>query len=184
MRLSHTITDTLELSKNLLPYREKLRGQLGEQILLSLKPAETLEQLRKREALLREWLDLTDHNGQFRFSAGLESVTHMFTQARRSGILSGEELLKVRAVLQCARHIREDLAKLSDGYTNIEDLRHGIGAETYRPASRPEAPRGLGHREHAAGTVAVMEGRKILDACASGIHQQVPGARRRTFGLG
>ncbi|MBQ9434273.1 MAG: Smr/MutS family protein [Synergistaceae bacterium] len=126
MRLSQNITETLELGKNLLPYREKLRGELGEHILLSLKPAENLEQLKQREALLREWLDLTDHHGQFRFSAGLESVTHMFTQARRSGILSGEELLKVRAILQCARHIREDLAKFSEGYSHIEDLRHGI----------------------------------------------------------
>lgn len=126
MRLSQSVAEILELDKNLLPYREKLRGELGEQILLSLKPAENLEHLKKREALLREWLDLTDHNGQFRFSAGLESVVHMFTQARKSGILSGEELLKVRAVLQCARHIREDLAKISEGYSHLEDLRHGI----------------------------------------------------------
>ena len=126
MRLSNNIAEVLELGKNLLPYRDKLRGELGEHILLSLKPAENLEQLKQREALLREWLDLTDHHGQFRFSAGIESVTHMFIQARRSGILSGEELLKVRAVLQCARHIREDLARFSEGYSHIEELRHGI----------------------------------------------------------
>ena len=126
MKISQSVSEILELEKNLLPYREKLRGELGEHILLSLKPAENLEQLKQREALLREWLDLTDHHGQFRFSAGIESVTRMFTQARRSGILSGEELLKVRAVLQCARHIREDLAKYSEGYSRIEDLRHGI----------------------------------------------------------
>ena len=126
MRLSQSVTETLELDKNLLPYREKLRGELGEHILLSLNPAENLEQLQQREALLREWLDLTDHNGQFRFTAGLESVTHMFKQARRSGILSGEELLKVRAVLQCARHIREDLAALSEGYEHVDELRRGI----------------------------------------------------------
>ena len=126
MRLSSNIAEVLELDKNLLPYRQQLRGKLGEHILSSLKPAESLEHLKQREALLREWLDLTDHNGQFRFAAGLESVVHMFRQARRSGILSGEELLKVRAVLQCARHIREDLAKLTENYPHIDELRRGI----------------------------------------------------------
>ena len=126
MHLSQNVAEVLELSKNLLPYRENLRGELGEQVLLSLKPTETLEALREREALLREWLDLTDHNGEFRFSAGLESVSGMFTQARRSGILSGEELVKVRAVLQCARHIREELASFSEKHEHIDALRRGI----------------------------------------------------------
>ena len=126
MHLTQSVAEVLELSKNLLPYRENLRGELGEQVLLSLQPAETLDSLREREALLREWLDLTDHNGEFKFSAGLESVSGMFTQARRSGILSGEELVKVRAVLQCARHIREDLARLSEKHEHVDALRRGI----------------------------------------------------------
>ena len=126
MQLDPNVAEVLELNKNLFPYRENLRGELGEQVLLSLKPAEDLEHLRQREALLSEWLDLTDHYGEFKFSAGLDSVSGMFTQARRSGILSGEELLKVRAVLQCARHIREDLAKLSEKYDHIDELRRSI----------------------------------------------------------
>lgn len=126
MRLANDVTELLELSKNLFPYRTNLRGELGEQVLLSLKPAESFEQLKDREALLNEWLDLTDHHGAFKFNAGLESVSGMFTQARRSGILSGEELVKVRSVLQCARHIREDLAKFSEKYEHVDSLRRVI----------------------------------------------------------
>ena len=81
MNLANDVTEILELSKNLFPYRENLRGELGEQVLLSLKPAENFDHLKNREALLREWLDLTDHQGEFKFSAGLESVSGMFTQA-------------------------------------------------------------------------------------------------------
>ena len=127
MKLSSDIIEILELNKILqLPYKEKLRGQLGENILFSLKPAENFDSLKKREALIREWLDLTDHNGTFRFNANLESVSQMFSQARKSGILSGEELLKVRSLLQTARHIREDLVKISAKYNHIEELRKGI----------------------------------------------------------
>lgn len=126
MRISDSTAEILELGKSLLPFRERLRGGLGELILSSLKPADDFDSLRERVKLLQEWLDLTDHNGEFVFSASLEAVTPMFPGAKRSGLLSGEELLKVRAVLQCARRIREGLAGLTEGYGSIEALRRGI----------------------------------------------------------
>ncbi|MBR1657630.1 MAG: Smr/MutS family protein [Synergistaceae bacterium] len=127
MRIAESVAEILELEKNLLPFREKLRGGLGELILDSLTPAENYDSLREREKLLREWLDLTDHNGEFAFNAGLEAVSPMFPNAKKSGILSGEELLKVRAVLNCAKRIRDGLAESSEGYGSINALRRGIG---------------------------------------------------------
>ncbi|MBR0150336.1 MAG: Smr/MutS family protein [Synergistaceae bacterium] len=126
MIITQDVSDILELNKNLLPFRERLRGGLGELILASLKPAENFTALKEREKLLREWLDLTDHNGEFTFNAGLEAVSPMFTNAKKSGILSGEELLRVRAVLQCARHIREGLAEIAGDYGSVDALRRGI----------------------------------------------------------
>ena len=126
MRISENVAEILELEKNLLPFRERLRGGLGELILDSLRPAEDFNSLREREKLLREWLDLTDHNGEFAFNAGLEAVSPMFPNAKRSGILSGEELLRVRAVLNSARQIREGLAALAADYPSVDSLRRGI----------------------------------------------------------
>ena len=126
MIIENSTAEILELDKNLLPFRERLRGGLGELILDSLRPAENYEVLREREKLLREWLDLTDHNGEFSFNAGLEAVSPMFPNAKKSGILSGEELLRVRAVLTCARHIRESLADSAQSYGSVDGLRRGI----------------------------------------------------------
>ncbi len=126
MRLTENIIETLELKKNLLPFRENLRGELGELILDSLQPAENFESLKKREILLREWLDLTDTQGEFKFNAGVEPVSYMFANAKRSGILSGAELLKVRLLLNSARQIRENSAGIPEKYKNIDALRHGI----------------------------------------------------------
>lgn len=126
MQISESTAKILELEKNLLPFRERLRGGLGELILASLKPAEDYASLREREKLLREWLDLTDRNGEFTFNAGLEAVSPMFQNAKKSGILSGEELLRVRAVLNCARNIREGLADVARDYPTVDGLRRGI----------------------------------------------------------
>ena len=126
MQIADSVIKILELEKNLLPFRENLRGSLGEGILNSLKPCENFEQLKKRQALLREWLDMTDRSGEFIFNASLEAVSPMFGQAKRSGILSGEELLKVRSVLIAARHIREDGAEVCKDYKNLDELRREI----------------------------------------------------------
>lgn len=127
MRISQSTAEILELEKNLLPFRERLRGGLGELILGSLTPAEDYDSLRERSKLLREWLDMADHNGEFKFNATLDSVSTMFPNAKRSGILSGEELLKVRAVLSCAKRIREGLSEVSKNYGAVEALRRSIG---------------------------------------------------------
>ncbi|MBQ9404689.1 MAG: Smr/MutS family protein, partial [Synergistaceae bacterium] len=92
----------------------------------ALTPAEDYEILKSREKLLIEWLDLVDHNGEFKFNARLEAVSPMFAHAKKSGILSGEELLRVRLLLQSARHIREGLADITAKYRSVDDLRHGI----------------------------------------------------------
>ena len=127
MRISQSTAEILELEKNLLPFRERLRGGLGELILGSLTPAEDYDSLRERSKLLREWLDMADHNGEFKFNATLDAVSTMFPNAKRSGILSGEELLKVRAVLSCAKRIREGLSEVSKNYGAVEALRRSIG---------------------------------------------------------
>ena len=126
MYLDSSVIDVLELDKNLLPFRENLRGELGELVLSHLTPCEDFDSLAKRDELLREWLDLIDHNGEFNFNASLEAVSPMFVQAKKSGILSGEELLRVRLLLQSARNLREGLAPISANYKSIENLRHGI----------------------------------------------------------
>ncbi len=127
MRISDSTAGILELGKNLLPFRERLRGGLGELILSSLKPAGDFDSLRERVKLLREWLDMADRNGEFTFNASLDAVSPMFPGAKKSGILSGEELLKVRAVLNCAKRIREGLAGLSAEYSSLDGLRRSIG---------------------------------------------------------
>ncbi len=125
MQISDGVAEILELEKNLTVFLKNLSGEPGEKILKSLKPAENFGQLQRREKLLREWLDYTDHNGRLNLNLGLELVSSSFNAAKRSGILSGQELLKVRALLTCAKNLREKLPGL-ENYKMIDNLCHGI----------------------------------------------------------
>ena len=122
MILSDYTINTLELDKALSPFRENLRGELGALVLNSLRPAIDFDELKKRENLLREWLDYTDKNGIFKFNASVEPVSEMFKNAKKSGILSGSELLKVRMLLNAAKFIRDNL----DASGEIDNLVKGI----------------------------------------------------------
>lgn len=130
MRVSPSVLELLEFKKALSPFYQRLRGELGERALDALSEpgglAEGFEALKRREALLREWLDLLDHQGGLQWNAGLAAVTPLFAGARRSGILSGEELVAVRAVLASARRVREGLADLGDNRPALGALRRRV----------------------------------------------------------
>ncbi|MDR1048737.1 MAG: endonuclease MutS2, partial [Synergistaceae bacterium] len=124
MRVSESILRLLEFEKSLFPFAENVRGELGERALASLEPCETLEQLRGRRALLVAWLDCVDRGGEKRipWNAGATCVTDLFPGAKRSGLLSGEELLKVKTLLVLASRVREALFGLRDEYPAFETL--------------------------------------------------------------
>ena len=126
MIINENTAEILELKKTLTPFRENLTGELGRLALDSLTAAENFEILKEREKLLREWLALTDSNGEFKFNASIDPVSFMFENAKRSGILSGSELVKVRLLLHSARHIKEGLAEISENFKAVDELRRGI----------------------------------------------------------
>ena len=126
MRADPSVLELLEFRKALYPLYERLRGELGTRALDALTPAPDFERLQRREALLRQWMDLLDAGGEVQWSAGIPAATPLFEGARHSGILAGEELLTVRAVLTAARRVREGLAGLTEGRPTLEAQRRRL----------------------------------------------------------
>ena len=81
MRIDPPVLELLEFGKSLAPVRERLRGPLGELALGALGPAADFNQLQGRAALLREWIDLCDHEGEVQWNAGVAAVTNLSTTA-------------------------------------------------------------------------------------------------------
>ena len=74
-------------------------------------------------ALLRGWIDFVDRCGEISWNAELAPVSPLFEGAKRSGILSGEELLSVRALLEAAKRVRGELTGAVEDFPILEALR-------------------------------------------------------------
>ena len=123
MIVAPAVLELLEFQKALAPFRDRLRGALGLRVLEGTAPCKTFEQLEKRAVLLRGWIDFVDRCGEIGWNADIAPATPLFEGARRSGILSGEELLTVRALLAAAKRVREELAAAVEDFPVLEPIR-------------------------------------------------------------
>ena len=206
MRADPSILELLEFRKALSPLRERLGGELGALALDRLAPAEDFAHLSRRADLLKEWQDLLDAQGAPQWSEDLPAVTPLFEGARRSGILSGGELLMVRALMGAAKRVRDGLAdapnpvlealrrRLRDFAPEIEALSvvedTGRLADRASPklaqireahggaaAERPQRP------EHAPGADVGLAGWALPAPGAAGVRQPLPRACRGALQL-
>ena len=129
MNVDASVLEILEFNKALTPFKERLASELGAYALENLKIAPDFEQLSKRFKLLNEFINLLDAKGAgVNINAGLELVTPLFNAAKTSGVLSGEELLSVRALLSAANLIRDELYNLisNKDLPELENLRRRL----------------------------------------------------------
>jgi DNA mismatch repair protein MutS2 len=124
MFISETVLNLLEFKKSLFHFAENLKGELGENALSSVMPCKTIEQLEGRRRLLTAWLDCADRYGDdaVPWDSNAVSVTGLFPLAKKSGLMTGEELLKVRTLLLLASKVKEALAGLRGEYPVFDSL--------------------------------------------------------------
>ncbi|MBQ9897046.1 MAG: hypothetical protein IJM40_07020, partial [Synergistaceae bacterium] len=124
MRADKSVLEILEFNKALDAYKSLLASGLGVHALENLITAEDFDKLVKRFNLLNEFVNLLDAKGaDLSINSNLELVTPLFNAAKTSGVLSGEELLSVRALLTASNLIRDELNNLNNKFAELENLR-------------------------------------------------------------
>ncbi len=128
MQVFESVLHLLEFHKSLYPFAENLRGEPGARTLASLSLCRTPEQLKNRHELLKSWRACTDKYGDrhIPWNADAVCVSGLFPFARKSGLLLGEELLKIRVMLHLAMRVRQALGELRSEYPAFEALEHRI----------------------------------------------------------
>lgn len=83
------------------------RSDLGKRALTLIEPAADMQGLVSRQNLLAAYLNYTENGGLFPWNDAVQIVSDDLDEARHTGLLLGDELLKVRVLLALASAVRE-----------------------------------------------------------------------------
>ena len=122
MEISEDVSRILEIPRILKVYSSHVRSELGQYALDRLKPQSSLAALLDRHELFRAYMEFQDRGGVWPWSHKVCLVTGMLCDAKRSGMLSGMELLSVSRLLTLAGATREVLAESRADYPAFDAL--------------------------------------------------------------
>jgi DNA mismatch repair protein MutS2 len=98
-----------------------MKSELGLNYLNSLQFCVDIKQLESRQTLLREWINFCDSNNIV-WTTSVTPVLSMLRSAKKSGLLAGEELLKVRDFLTLEARLREQLTVAQKVYSSFSAI--------------------------------------------------------------
>ncbi len=107
MKIDKEARQSLEIDDVLERLAAGARSELGKRALVQLEPAADMPSLISRQNLLAAYLSFTESGGNFPWNDAVQIVSAALDEARHTGLLLGEELLKVRVLLTLAMAVRE-----------------------------------------------------------------------------
>ncbi|MDR3254233.1 MAG: Smr/MutS family protein [Synergistaceae bacterium] len=111
MKIDRSAHNSLELSKILDIIRKDCRSDLGASFLASVEPALDSDELVARHDLFKAVEDYRDRRGDLPWNHKLSSVGDLMEDAKTSGMLLGEELLRVRRLMKGSAAVKDALAQ-------------------------------------------------------------------------
>lgn len=116
MYIEQSAYNSLEISKITALISRRCRSELGALVAENIAPAADLSELAKRRGLFEDVEKYRGRKGELPWTDGLVSVAFMLEFAEENGLLSGEELVKIRLMLTLAGRMRETLTEARDEY--------------------------------------------------------------------
>ncbi|MDD4160771.1 MAG: endonuclease MutS2 [Synergistaceae bacterium] len=108
--------NSLEIKKIIQLISKHCRSEIGEEAAFAALPAQSLDDLRARHELFSSIEDYREKKGELPWQKGLASVTPILAEAEETGILTGEELLKIRHLIKLSMKIKEVLGSEKEKY--------------------------------------------------------------------
>ena len=116
MYIEQSAYNSLEISNTRSSVSRRCRSELGALVAENIAPAADLSELTKRRELFEDVEKYRGRKGELPWTDGLVSVAFMLEFAEENGLLSGEELVKIRLMLMLSGRMRETLTEARDEY--------------------------------------------------------------------
>ena len=98
---------SLEIKKIIPLISKYCRSEIGEEAALSAVPAQNPDELKTRHELFLSIEDYRERKGELPWQNGLAPVSPMLAEADETGLLTGEELLKIRHLIKLSTKLRD-----------------------------------------------------------------------------
>lgn len=122
MYVSKTAYKSLEIEKIMLQFASRARSELGVFMLSRQEPFSDKDQVFKRQALIEGYRRYLSIHGNLPWSSDVASVDGLIEGASETGMMSGEELLRVRVLLHLAGRIRDSVGEVRDDFPALWTL--------------------------------------------------------------
>ena len=129
MKISKEARASLEIDEVLRLMAQNARSDLGKNALAQIEPAADMESLMSRQNLLAAYLGFVEGGGEFPWKDSVQPVTDTLEEARHTGLMLGEELLRIKTLLAlamevraCAQKAREKFPPLAWFYTSLREF--------------------------------------------------------------
>ena len=108
--------NSLEIKKIIPLISKYCRSKIGEEAAFAAVPAQNFDELRTRQELFLSIEDYREKKGELPWQNALSPVTPMLAEADETGLLTGEELLKIRHLIKLSMKIKEILGSEKEKY--------------------------------------------------------------------
>jgi len=116
LKISKEARQSLEIDDVLRLLAEHARSDLGKNAIRVIEPAADIESLKSRQNTLAAYLGFVESGGVFPWRDSVQPVADIMEEARHTGLMLGEELLKIKTLLTLAGEVRECAAKAREKY--------------------------------------------------------------------
>lgn len=108
--------NSLEIKKIIPLISKYCRSEIGEEAAFAALPAHNFDELRTRQEIFLSIEDYREKKGELPWQNGMAPVAPMLAEADETGLLTGEELLKIRHLIKLSMKIKEILNSEKEKY--------------------------------------------------------------------
>ncbi len=135
MYVSESVLDVLEIDKILSQFASSARSELGVFMLQTSEPMVDIDGVRRRQRLIEGYRKFTSLFGPIPWISGVKDVLSSMAEGVESGMISGEDLVSLRSLLELSTRIKdcilsskEDFYELSSIARKVRDFSEEINA--------------------------------------------------------
>lgn len=119
MYVSGSVLEVLEIDKILNQFASCARSELGVFMLQAAEPMIDLEGVRRRQRLIEGYRGFTSMYGTMPWISGIKDVLSPMSDGIESGMMSGDDLLSMRVLLELASRIKDCVLSAKEDFQEL-----------------------------------------------------------------